>query len=83
MARHTIFVRRPGVIEHPSLLVRLVTVHTGRNLVGFLFPQPSLDDLYVHCLDASMAGRACAGHSIMGNGRSRIGMGEDVVRRMA
>jgi hypothetical protein len=38
MAGHTIFVRCPGVIKHTSLLVRLVTVHTGRNLVGFLFP---------------------------------------------
>jgi hypothetical protein len=83
MAGHTVLVGRSRIIEDPSLLVRLVTVHTGRNLVGFLFPEPSLDDLYVHGLDAGVACGACGRHVVMGDAGSWVGVREDVVRCMA
>jgi hypothetical protein len=83
MAGHAVLVGGSRIIEDPSLLVGLVTVHTGRNLVGFLFPESALDDLHVHFLDAGVAGHACGSHPVMGDGRTRICMRKDVVRCMA
>ena len=50
--------------------------------MGLLFPESPLDDLDMNILDASVAGGAGGGHSVVRDAGSRVGMREDVVGRM-
>ncbi len=74
--------RHPRIVKHPPLLVGLVAVHTGGDLVGFLLPEPSLDDLDVDLLDAGVALGAGGSHVVPVDAGTRIGVGEDVVGRV-
>jgi hypothetical protein len=63
--------------------VRLVTLHTRRNFVRLLFPEPSLDDLDVDLFDASVAGHTHAGNVLPCNRRLGVVVIEDVMRGVA
>jgi hypothetical protein len=82
MAGETVFVGGTCVIKHTPLLVRLVTIHTGRDFVGLLLPEPALDDLDMHRLDPSVTGGAGGGHVVVVDTRAGIGVGKDVVGGM-
>jgi len=83
MAGEAVLVRRPCIVEHPSLLVRSVAIHTGRYLVRFLFPQSAFDNLNVDLFNPGMALGAGGGHLISGYAGSGVGVRQDIVGGVA
>jgi hypothetical protein len=82
MAGEAVLVGGTRAIKNTPLLVGLVAVHTCGDLVGFLFPEPSLDDLDVDRFDPGVALCAGGSHPFAGDAGTGIGVGEDVVRRV-
>src|SRR3990172_5935922 len=55
-------VGRPRFVEYLADLVRLMAIHAGRNAVRLGLPQPPLDHLAMHHLDAGVALDTGGGH---------------------
>jgi hypothetical protein len=83
VAGEAVLVGGTCVIKHTPLLVGLVTIHAGRDLMGLLFPEPTLDNLDVYGLDPSVTGGAGGGHVVVVDTRARVGVGKDVVGGVA
>ncbi len=64
-------------------LVRLVALDADRNPVRRVLPELALDHLAVHLLDLRVALGAGRDHVLLGDRRLRIGVRQDVVRRVA
>jgi len=76
-------VRHPLRIEHFANLMRLVAIHARRQRVCFFLPQLSTDDLAMHNLNLSVAFRTCSSDVAARDGRSRIGVRKNGMRRVA
>jgi hypothetical protein len=82
VAGKAVLVRSAWIVKNPPLLMGGVTIHTGRDFVGLLLPEPALDDLDMHRLDPSVTGGAGGGHVVVVDTRAGIGVGKDVVGGM-
>jgi len=82
MATQAISVGHALRIKDLSDLVRLVTVHTGGQYIGFFLPQFASDDLAVNGFDLGVAFGAGGGNVPASNGGGRIGMRQNHVGGM-
>ena len=64
MAFQAVLCGNSGVVEHATDLVRLVTIHAGRDLVGLFLPEPPRNEPLVHLLDTTVALHARLGHVV-------------------
>jgi hypothetical protein len=82
VAAQTIAVCHALRVEDSPDLVRLVTVHAGRNHVGLLLPELAANDLAVHHLNLRVTFLAGLRDVALGDGRARVGVRQDEMRRM-
>jgi len=83
VAEEAVLVGGTRVVEYTPLLMGLVTIHAGGDFMGFLLPEPPLDDLDMHFFDPCVAGGAGGSHVLVVNAGSRVGMRKNVVRGVA
>ena len=72
MAPLTIPIRHSLRVVNPSHFMRGMAIHAGRDQVGLLFPEFSLDHFAVDNLDLGVAVRAGFRDVFLGNGRAGI-----------
>ena len=82
MASETELVVKAILIQNPSRLVRAMAFHAGRNLLRFLFPQLTPDNLRVGFLDIGMAFHAGSHHILPADGGVRISMRQNIMGGM-
>jgi hypothetical protein len=83
VAVQAFLIRDALVVEDPPDLVRLMTLHAGRHLVGLPLPERALDHLLVHLLDAAVALLARGGDVVAMDGRLGVEVVAHVVGGVA
>ena len=83
VATHAVAVRHALWVEHLPDLMGRVAIHAGRNHVLLFFPEFATDHLAMHRLNLGVALGASLGDVLLGDGRARIRVGQNEMRRVA
>jgi hypothetical protein len=79
MTGEAVFIGCAGIVEDPSLLVRLVAIHACRDLVRLFLPEAALDDLHVDFFDAGVTLGTRGGHVVVMDAGPRVGVRQNIV----
>ena len=82
MASHAFLIRDALLVEKTPRPVRLMAIDANRDLVRFLFPQLAANHLGMHILNTPVAFLARTRNVTRMDARRRIGVRENIVRRV-
>ncbi len=79
----TVRIGHPGVVEDSSYLVWFMAIDAGRDHMGLLFPQFSVDHLAMNLLDLPVTLLARLSDVVLRDAGARVSVGKDEMGRVA